>query len=211
MPIGSSVLPVAFHNNQLYFLFGKENPYADTPGWSDFGGGIEHGETPHETAMREAAEELTGFLGDTPTVKRHIKSNGGLYKINNADKYHIHIFKTEYDRNLPVYYNRNHAFLWKKMDEKAKHSVIFEKIEVAWMTISDMKKNRNTFRPFYREYLDRIIAESKDIKQFVCRNRRYSMNTRAKSLKRKSSKNNNGYRISNIEYRIPNADRRIYK
>ena len=28
---------------QIYFLFGKENKYNDTPGWSDFGGGIETG------------------------------------------------------------------------------------------------------------------------------------------------------------------------
>ena len=221
---GSSVLPVAFHKNQLYFLFGKENPYADTPGWSDFGGGIETGETPLKTAMREAAEELTGFLGDTPTVKQHIKTHGGLYTIkptknwemrsipnssgsvtdkemnpstegadsnlqrfNNADKYHIHIFKTEYDPNLPKYYNRNHAFLWKSMDEKAKRSVIFEKIEIAWMTIADIKKNRNKFRPFYKEYLDRIIAESKEIRNFISKNHRKTKKTRphlSKSLNR---------------------------
>lgn len=178
--VGSSVLPVSFHKNQLYFLFGKENQYADTPGWSDFGGGGEQGETPYYTAMREAAEELTGFLGDTATIKRHIKKHGGLYKINNDDKYHIHIFTTEYDANLPQYYNNNHRFLWKTMDETAKKSVIFEKIEVAWMTISDMKRNRSKFRPFYKPYLDRIIKESKDIMKFVRKNSNNTRNAKTK-------------------------------
>jgi predicted NUDIX family NTP pyrophosphohydrolase len=198
---GSSVLPVAFHKNQLYFLFGKENPYADTPGWSDFGGGIETGETPLKTAMREAAEELTGFLGDTPTVKQHIKTHGGLYTINNADKYHIHIFKTEYDPNMPKYYNRNHAFLWKCMDEKAKMSVIFEKIEIAWMTIADMKRNRNKFRPFYKEYLDRIIAESKEIRNFISKNHRKTKKTRPRL-----SKSLNRNKTSSTPFIISNAD-----
>ena len=183
--VGSSVLPVAFHKNQLYFLFGKENPYADTPGWSDFGGGVEKGETPLDTAMREAAEELTGFLGDTPTIKRHIQTHGGLYKMNMDDKYHVHIFAPEYDAKLPKYYNDSHQFLWKKMDEKAKSSVIFEKIEIAWMTIADMKKNRAKFRPFYKEYLDRIIAKSKDIAKFI---KKHSKNTRTNKRKSRETR-----------------------
>jgi hypothetical protein len=37
--MGAGVLPATIHNNKIYFLFGKENKFADTPGWSDFGGG----------------------------------------------------------------------------------------------------------------------------------------------------------------------------
>lgn len=182
--IGSSVLPVAYYKNQLYFLFGKENKYDTTPGWADFGGGIEHGEKIYETAMREASEELTGFLGNPTTVKTHIKKRGGVYKINNDDKYHIHIFAVDYDPNLPLYFNRNHKFLWDKMDEKNRRSVIFEKIEIAWMTISDMKKNRPKFRSFYKIYLDRIIREAKDIKKFICGHQK-TRNNRPKSYTRK--------------------------
>ena len=37
--MGGGILPVAFHKNELYFLFGLENNMDDTPGWADFGGG----------------------------------------------------------------------------------------------------------------------------------------------------------------------------
>jgi len=68
--VAGSILPVTIHNNKLYFLFGKENPMEDSAkGWSDFGGGVENGETPFSTAMREGGEELTGFLGDGKNVK----------------------------------------------------------------------------------------------------------------------------------------------
>ena len=51
--MGGGILPVAIHRNQVYFLFGKENSSADTPGWSDFGGGREGRERPLTTAVRE--------------------------------------------------------------------------------------------------------------------------------------------------------------
>jgi 8-oxo-dGTP pyrophosphatase MutT (NUDIX family) len=55
--VAGSILPVTIHKNKLYFLFGKENPLEDSAkGWSDFGGGVEAGETPYQTALREGGE-----------------------------------------------------------------------------------------------------------------------------------------------------------
>ena len=34
--MGAGILPISIHNKKIYLLFGKENKYADTPGWSDF-------------------------------------------------------------------------------------------------------------------------------------------------------------------------------
>ena len=115
--MGAGILPTTIHNNKLHFLFGKENKFADTPGWSDFGGGTDHNETFMKTALREATEELTGFLGDGVDIKNHIKKNGGIFKIEH-DNYHVHVFTMNYDENLPKYYNQNHAFLWKRMDKQ---------------------------------------------------------------------------------------------
>jgi hypothetical protein len=164
--VGSSVLPIAFHKNKLYFLFGKENAYNDTPGWADFGGGVESGESVYKTAMREGGEELSGFLGDAKQIEELIKRNGGIYKINHNDKYHIHVFKMNYDNELPNYYNRSHDFLWKNMDDNNKHSVYFEKIEIGWMTVQDIKNNRNIFRNFFREIIDHILEEVPNITRF---------------------------------------------
>ena len=117
--VGSSILPVAYYKNQLYFLFGKENPMEDSHrGFSDFGGGIEPGENIIKTAIREGAEETTGFLGDEKLLKKMIKKNGGTYQINHNDRYFVNIFCMEYDKCLPKYYNQNHHFLWKKMNKE---------------------------------------------------------------------------------------------
>jgi len=181
--VGSSILPIAYHKNQLYFLFGKENPMEDSAkGFSDFGGGVDKGESIHQTAMREGGEELTGFLGDGKEIKRLIKKNGGVYKINHNDQYHIHAFAMDYDENLPKYYNNNHLFLWERMDKKVLNDTkLFEKIKIEWFTPEMMKKRRNEFREFYREIVDRILDEVPKIKKFIKR----KTNTIKRTLKRK--------------------------
>jgi hypothetical protein len=161
--VAGSILPVAFHNNQLYFLFGKENPLEDShKGWSDFGGGVENGETPYTTAIREGGEELTGFLGDD--IKGFLKK-GGIYKVVHND-YHVHIFLMKYDENLPVYYNNNHSFLWKRMDRQVLNKTkLFEKIEIGWFSEESMRTQRNEFREFYREIVDKIMDKIPQIEK----------------------------------------------
>ena len=73
--MGGGILPVAIKNNQLYFLLGKENDMADTPGWADFGGGNENNETNYQAAIREGVEELNGFLGSVNKMKKMVRNN----------------------------------------------------------------------------------------------------------------------------------------
>ena len=166
--VAGSILPVTIHNNKLYFLFGKENPMEDSAkGWSDFGGGVEANETPYSTAMREGGEELTGFLGDGKEIKKLIHKNGGIYKIQHND-YHVHIFFLEYDENLPKYYNHNHRFLWERMDKNVlSKTKLFEKIEINWFSIEDMKTRKGEFRKFYQEIVDKFIEDSENIYRFI--------------------------------------------
>ena len=166
--VAGSILPVTIHNNKLYFLFGKENPMEDSAkGWSDFGGGVENGETPFSTAMREGGEELTGFLGDGKNVKKLIHKNGGVYKIQH-NNYHVHIFFLEYDENLPKYYNNNHIFLWERMDKNVlSKTKLFEKIEINWFSIEDMENKRSEFRNFYQEIVDKFIENKENIYKFI--------------------------------------------
>ena len=87
--VAASLLPITIHKNKLYFLFGKENPKElSAPGWSDFGGRIEGKETPYAAALREGAEELSGFLGSPKQLKSLIKNNGGTMKLF-LNNYHI--------------------------------------------------------------------------------------------------------------------------
>ena len=157
--VAGSILPFTIHNGKVYFLFGKENALADTPGFSDFGGGVEGNEDPYQTALREGGEELTGFLGDSTILEKHIKKTGGFYKMLH-NTYNIHVIYIDYDENLPKYYNQNHDFLWKRMNKQyLNNTKLFEKIEIRWFSISDMKKHKKEFRNFYQEIVPKIINE----------------------------------------------------
>jgi 8-oxo-dGTP pyrophosphatase MutT (NUDIX family) len=164
--VAGSILPVTIHKNQLFFLFGKENPMENSSkGWSDFGGGGELNETPFETAMREGAEELSGFLGSPTQLRDFLK--GRVYEIVYND-YHVHLFFLPYDSNLPSYYNNNHRFLWDRMDKQILNkSKLFEKIEIKWFSIPEMKRRKNEFRHFYRKIVDCILEECKPIETFI--------------------------------------------
>lgn len=177
--VAGSILPVAIHNNKLYFLFGKENSMEDSAkGWSDFGGGLENGETAFQTAVREGSEEMTGFLGNSNEIQNLIKKNGGFYEIVH-NTYHVHIFLIDYDENLPKYYNQNHRFLWDKMDNIILNkSKLFEKIEINWFSIQDMKKRIKEFRSFYQDIVHIFLSKKENIYRFLL----------SKSKKRKLNK-----------------------
>jgi hypothetical protein len=180
--VAGSILPVALYKNNLYYLFGKENPMEDSAkGFSDFGGRADGKETPLDAAMREGGEELTGFLGDEKEIRKLVERSGGVYPIT-VGTYHVHIFALEYDENLPKYYNQNHKFLWERMDKIVLNdSKLFEKIEIQWFTAKQMARRKQVFRPFYREIVDVILSKQDEIIAFV--------KSKSKNLHRKTSRN----------------------
>jgi len=180
--VAGSILPITIYNNKLYFLFGKENSMEDSAkGWSDFGGGCENEESPFKTAMREGGEELTGFLGDGKQIKLLIKKNGGTYNITH-NTYHVHMFFLEYDENLPKYYNLNHRFLWERLDNKVlNESKLFEKIEIKWFSLDDMKKHKKEFRKFYQEIVDKFLEDKENIYNFAVKKTKKIHNKTKKS------------------------------
>jgi hypothetical protein len=168
--VGSSILPACFYKGQLYFLFGRENSLADTPGWSDFGGGVEEGETIYDTALREGSEELSGFLGDGKQIDKMIKRQGGFYKMQ-FETYHIHLFKMDHSDELVRLYNNNHRFLWQRMNKKyLSNTRLFEKIEIKWFSLDEMKRRKDEFRNFYRKVIEEtILKEEPTIRSFLSR------------------------------------------
>jgi len=183
--VAASILPVAIHKGQMYFLFGKENQMEDSAkGFSDFGGGVEKGESILETAYREGSEELCGFLGDASSIKKLV--NGCFLKHLHND-YHIHIFPMKYDENLPLYYTNNHHFVWNRIDKHILNdSKIFEKQEIKWFSVSELSSRRNEFRGFYREIVDEIRARVPEIRKFILRNtkthKKYSKKNKTKRV-----------------------------
>ena len=161
--VGAGILPTAWHKGKVWFLFGKENRFADTPGWSDFGGGLERGETAARAAAREGAEELTGFLGSPPQVAKLLK---GAHVVRFGD-YTMHLVRTQLDPALEQYYNRNAAFLHSRLKpETVKRYRIFEKSEIRWVPFEKLGTLR--FRSYFGQMgVPALRADIAEIEAFV--------------------------------------------
>jgi len=162
--MGAGILPISIHNSNIFFLFGKD---AKNNLWSDFGGKSESSETTYQTAIREGAEELNGFLGSGNKLSTIVNSNK-LLTIH-YHKYTIYVFLTNYDTNLPLYYNNNYDYLNVKLSPiikpspTLKHTGLLEKKEIRWFSYNDIIVEHNNFRQFYRPILDIIIKEYPNI------------------------------------------------
>jgi 8-oxo-dGTP pyrophosphatase MutT (NUDIX family) len=194
--MGSGILPTTIHNGKLYFLFGKEGKYEDTaPGFSDFGGGTDNKESFLSTAIRESCEEFTGFLGDSKDIRNLLTKHGTYnidYKSEEHGTYRTHIFPFEYNHWLPYYYNNNQRFLQKHMAPKIfKTTKIFEKAEIRWVCVDDLKKMRPKFRFFFVDTIDKICSQQDDIKKFILNGLKNGLkkSTKKKTLRNKMHKN----------------------
>jgi 8-oxo-dGTP pyrophosphatase MutT (NUDIX family) len=161
--MGGGILPVAIKNDKVYFLFGKENELDDTPGWADFGGGHEAGETHFDTALREGSEEINGFLGSAEQLRKRVKKN----KITTIKfkEYTTYVFKMDFDENLPTYYKNNYEFFSRYLPH-VKHKTdngLLEKEKIRWFSYDELKKEKKSFRSFYQNIVDLIIKEEKHV------------------------------------------------
>ena len=191
--MGASILPVTIYKGKLYFLFGKERTIDSNPGWSDFGGGPDAKETYIQTAIREGGEELTGFLGSDSDVKK-LLTRFGTFDIDFASTgfglYRVHIFPMQYDSQLPFYYNNNQRFLQKRLNPKIiKDTKIFEKQEIKWICVDDIKGMKKEFRSFYQNIVELILAKQLEIDTFIRRSlKKTRSNKSRKTNKRRKSK-----------------------
>lgn len=184
--MGAGILPTTIHNGELYFLFGKEGKYEDSaPGYSDFGGGTDNKETFLETAIREAGEEFTGFLGSDSDVRKLLSKHGTYtidYKSDGHQTYRMHIFPFEYNEWLPFYYNNNQRFLQKRLSAKIfRTTKIFEKAEIRWVNVNKLKKMRPKFRCYFQNIVDMILSQKNGIKSFIIK---CSKNKTIKSIRK---------------------------
>jgi 8-oxo-dGTP pyrophosphatase MutT (NUDIX family) len=172
--MGGSILPVTIHNNKIYLLFGKERDIDENPGWSDFGGGTDKGETFMQTAAREGSEELTGFLGNEDDIKKLLEKYG-TYHIDFPSQghttYRCHIFPIAFPEGihlLPFYYNNNQRFLQERLDpEIIRDTKIFEKTQIKWFSFDDLKKEHKEFRSFYQNIVSMILEKRSGIEKFI--------------------------------------------
>ena len=189
--MGASILPITIIDNKIYFLFGKERDIDENPGWSDFGGGTEKGESFIDTASREGSEELTGFLGTEDQIKALILKNGNYtidFNSNGHSTYRVHLFPLKYDPMLTHYYNNNQIFLQKRLDPNIiKNTKLFEKTQIKWFSFSDIKKKKNEFRSFYQKITKMILENKENITKFL--NKNYNFHNKRDINKKKTRKN----------------------
>lgn len=186
--MGASLLPATIYKNKLYLLFGKEREIDEHPGWSDFGGGTDKGETYIETAVREGGEELTGFLGSDKDI-RHLLTKYGTFDIdftsNGHGIYRVHIFPMAYDPHLPHYYNNNQRFLQKRLSPKIIRDMkIFEKTQIKWFCVDDLPRMKKEFREFYQNIVDLMLVRKGEIDKFV----RTSLKPKGKSRRNRGGR-----------------------
>ena len=121
--------------------------------------------------MREAGEEFTGFLGNDANIRKMLKAHGTYeidHKTDGHKTYRMHIFPFEYNEWLPFYYNNNQRFLQKRLPEKVfKTTKIFEKAEIRWVCVDDLKKMRPQFRSYFQNIVDMMLNQKDSIKSFV--------------------------------------------
>ena len=151
--MGAGILPVTVHNGKLYFLFGQED---NGHKWSDFGGRSETNETDLQTALREGYEELDGYYGSMNEFKQMVKNNIVL-NVQNTEKYTSFIIKIPYDDTFPSYFNNHHKFMKTHFPDLINKNGFFEKRQIKWMTIAEIKQKKNQFRPHYKPIVENII------------------------------------------------------
>lgn len=156
--MGAGVLPVSFYKGQLYFLFGEE---FDEHKWIDFGGGEKKGESTLQNAIREGCEELNGFFGSENEFKHLIKNN--LIAKLSLETYTTFIVEVPYDPNLPFYFNNHHKFIKTHLPHLVGKNGLFEKRQIKWFTLDDIKRQRSRFRHYYKAMLDQIRQHEKFI------------------------------------------------
>lgn len=162
--MGAGILPVTMSNGILLFLMGKER---SNNLWCDFGGSTEQGEQPIKTAIREGGEELNGILGlDNKLYKKVAESMISPVEFN---KYTSFLFYIEYDNKLVNNFKNNNNFAEIYLTDKinSKHNGLFEKSEIKWFTINELKYNIKKFRPHYIPIINTIIYHENTIKNSV--------------------------------------------
>ena len=189
---GGGVIPVAMHNGDLYFLFGQENDIikdaSKNQDWGDFGGSAKPGESEMDTCVREGAEELNGFYGNKRDFRKLLLKNQ-LLKLT-YDTRVTYLMRVDYDERLPLYFNNNYRFIKETANLRsiAAHpeNGYFEKSHVRWFTLADLKRERGSFREYFRNFLDMIEYRAPEIRRLMERRKRTKSNKRSNHKRNKT-------------------------
>ena len=189
--MGAGILPIATTQcGNIYFLFGEERykVHETASGWADFGGGRNNNESDKNMAIREFTEETSGFFGDKSDARK-LMNKSKLTIQTNDHKYTTFTVPIMYDEKLPIYFNNQVRFLKEYMDESTLNkSTMHEKQEMKWFTFDQLREDKNKFRPFYQEIIDKILERETDIvKLYGNKNKKRKRNIKRSNNPEKNS------------------------
>ena len=168
--MGAGILPVTMYNGILLFLLGKER---NNNLWCDFGGSSENNEQPIQTAIREGGEELNGILGLDEQLYNIVTS----YMILPIEfnRYTSFLYNIDYDNKLINTFDNNNNFAEIYLNDliDKKHNGLFEKSEIRWFTLTDLKKHIKQIRPHYVPIVNTIIYNQDKIVDSIIKYQRY--------------------------------------
>jgi hypothetical protein len=120
----------------------------------------------------------------------------------------------EYNEMLPFYYNNNQRFIQARLDPKIiQNTKIFEKAQIKWFSVNEMKQKCSQFRSFYRHIVDLIWSQRKDIVEFLENGRsgnKRSGNKRSGN-KRSGNKRSGNKRTKKRRHKGASSSRRMLK
>ena len=170
--MGAGVLPIALYRGTLFLLLGQER---HNNLWGDFGGGTIKGEKSYKTAIREGTEELNGFLGNKNDFEKIVTCN--MILSITFDRYTSYIFKTNYDKKLPLYFTNVNNFAEVYLQDKiyikdninTKHNGLFEKKQIQWFPLSEFREEKSCaiFREYYKPIVDSLLENEQLIIKYI--------------------------------------------
>ena len=160
---GAGILPISKKDGIIYFLFGKEY---ELNLWSDFGGKADKNESSFDCAIREGYEESSGFFDlDYETLYNNVRKSNVL--TIESRNYKSYLYLTDYHELLPYFYNNNFNFIMNTNKHLICQNGYFEKSEIKWFTINDLKNNKSIFRDWYIPFINEIIENYDSIVKLI--------------------------------------------
>lgn len=136
-PYAAGILPIAFHDNKVFFLVGEDI----RGGLCDFGGKGERMDRNLSlvTASREYYEETLGMSIGSNEIRSRLEPQTSIMvqgKTQNGNTYHMFITEIPWDQTLPRNVKRSIAYL--KSRGVGRFHV--EKKSVQWVTLEELIK-----------------------------------------------------------------------
>jgi len=180
----AGVLPYAYYNNTIYFLFGrehKEHGWSGGDKFSDFGGAVEHkhkdpstlsefGATledyPMITGATEFWEETLGLFYNKKETFKMLKDQKGI--VVKGSNYYEHLLKVDYNPFwVELFRNAYNYVLSCAVPDTKKIGYMkipscpegfTEKTEIKWFSYADVKEAVETGLPKSAEYRPELIG-----------------------------------------------------